>query len=112
MQRDAGSCSPKQLRMFQKTSDPLARLTGLGNSTHHALAISLTAATLVTLAFIGSGLKAPVGEEIGSSRVTVIYKNQVHPSVGELEARAAETDLSGQANSDTDFGIQRQAQWI
>jgi hypothetical protein len=111
MQRDAGSCTSEQLHVFQKTFDRPAKLTGPGNSTLLALAISLTAASLVTLAFMGNGLKAPVGEE-SSPRVTVIYKNQVHPSVGELEARAAETDLSGEANSVIDFVIQRQGQWI
>jgi hypothetical protein len=111
MQRDAGSCTPEQLHLSQKTFDRLAKLTGLGNSTLYALAISLTAATFVTLAFMGIGLKASVGEE-SSSRVTVVYKNQVHPSVGELEARAAETNLSGEANSDMDFVIQRQSQWM
>jgi hypothetical protein len=53
------------------------------------------------------GWNAQVSEETGSSRVTVIYKNQVHPSTGELEARAAEKYDSGQANSDKEIAFQR-----
>lgn len=37
--------------------------------------------------------------EAKSSRVGVIYKNQLHPRIGELEARAAKTDDKGEANA-------------
>lgn len=84
----------------------------IGQSRRHALAISVTVATLVTLAIMGNGWKAAVGEATPSSRVTVIYKNQIHPSLGELGARAVAADPSGEANSDKKFVSQRQSQEI
>src|SRR5687767_7943643 len=77
----------------------------------HAVA-TFTIATLVTLAILGNAWDARVGVVPASSRVTVIYKNQTHPSIGELEARAAETDQSGDANSFDGLVFQRQGQWI
>jgi hypothetical protein len=87
-------------------------LTGLRKSGLHALAILRTGAAMIAVATLGNGLNALVGEETGFSRVTVIYKNQVHPSTGELEARAAEKYDSGQANSDRELGFQGRGQWI
>jgi hypothetical protein len=66
---------------------------------------------MIAVATLGNGL-APAGEETGALRVTVIYKNQVHPSIGELEAGAAEEHESGQANSDRELRFQRRGQWI
>jgi hypothetical protein len=101
MQRDAGSCSPKQLHMLQKAFDRAA-----------LIAVSVIAAVLVALAMIGNGLEVQDVAETDSSRVTVISKNQLHPGIGELEARAAETDDKGKANSDEGFVFERQGEWI
>lgn len=81
-------------------------------SPRHGLAILLTGAALVAVATIGHGFNAPAGEETASSGVTVIYKNQMHPSIGELEAGAAEKYDSGQANSVKEVIFQRRGQWI
>jgi hypothetical protein len=84
-------------------------LAGQGRTRRDALAISLVVATLIALTIGGNGWKAPAARDKDSSRVTVIYKNRVHPSIGELKARAAETD---EANSDKELLFQRQGQWI
>jgi hypothetical protein len=84
-------------------------LTAPGKQTRHALAISLVAATLITLAIGSNGWKASVAQDKRSSRVTVIYKNQLYPSIGELKARAAKTD---EANSDKEVLFRRRGQWI
>jgi hypothetical protein len=76
------------------------------------IAISVIAAALVALAMIGNGLEVQDAAEAKSSPVTVIYKNQAHPSIGELEARAARTDDKGKANSDEGFVFERQGRWI
>jgi hypothetical protein len=101
MQRGAGSCSPRQLHMLQKVFDRAA-----------LIAISVIAAALVALAMMGNGLEVQDVAEAKSSRVTVIYKNQPHPSIGELESRAAKTDDKGKANSDEGFVFERQGRWI
>ena len=61
---------------------------------------------------ISNGLKTQDLAKVKSPRVTVIDKNQMHPSIGEIEARAVQTEHNGEANSDMDFVIQRQGQWI
>ncbi len=66
-----------------------------GKTGRYALAILLTGIAMIAVATLADGLTAPVGEETGSSRVTTIYKNQVYPSIGELEAGAAEKYESG-----------------
>jgi len=101
MQRGAGSCNPRQLHMLQKALDRAA-----------LIAISVIAAALVALAMIGNGLEVMDVAETDSSRVTVVYKNQAHPSIGELEAHAAKTDDKDEANSDEGFVFERQGEWI
>jgi hypothetical protein len=78
------------------------------SSGRHAVA-TFTIATLVTLAILGNGWKP--GESAPSRRITVIYKNQMHPSIGELKA-AAEKDRSGDANSHDGLTFLRRGQWI
>jgi hypothetical protein len=89
----------------------VCRSEAVGSSRRHAFAI-FTIATLVTLAVLGNGWKAGVGGLAPSTRVTVIYKNQMHPSIGELEAGAREKDHSGDANSQDGLVFQRRSQWI
>jgi hypothetical protein len=86
-------------------------LTGLGNRARHALAISLGVVTLIALAIVDN-VWSPVTQDKVSSRVTVIYKNQVYPSIGELKARAAVADHSGRPNSDKGLVFHRRGQWI
>lgn len=81
-------------------------------STRRALAIAVTVATLVTLATMGNGWKAAVDAVTTSSRVTVMYKNQIHPSLGERGGRAVAADPGGEANSDKELVSQRQSQEI
>jgi hypothetical protein len=87
-------------------------LTGQGKIERRALAILLTGVAMIAVATVCDGLNAPVGKERGSPRVTIIYKNQVQPSIGELEAGADEKYNSGQANSDRELRFQRRGQWI
>jgi len=101
MPRGAGSCSPRQLHMLQSIFDRTA-----------LIAISISAAALVALAMISHGLETQDLAEAKSSRVTVINKNHMHPSIGEIEARAVQTEHKGEANSDKGFALKRQDQWI
>jgi hypothetical protein len=45
-------------------------------------------------------------------QVTVIHKNQLHPKLGEVEARAAERRTKGEANSVHGIVPKSQGQWI
>jgi hypothetical protein len=101
MQRCAGSCSPQELRMLQKALDCLALST-----------ISLTVAALCAVVLVGPGVKAVDVGQADSSQITVIYKNQLYPSIGELTARATLTEHKGQANSDEGLVFERLDQWI
>ena len=87
--------------MLQKTLDCLALST-----------ISLTAAVLCAVVIMGPGAKAVDVAQATSSLVTVIYKNQMHPSIGELAAHAALTEHKDEANSDEGFVFERRDQWI
>jgi hypothetical protein len=98
MPKGAGSCSPQELHM-------LLNRTAL-------IAISISAAAIVALAMISHGLETQDLAEAKSSRVTVINKNQMHPSIDEIEARAVQTEHKGEANSDKGFALKRQDQWI
>jgi hypothetical protein len=60
---------------------------------------------------MGSGWQAFGNRKAEASRVTVIYKNQVKPSVAEVEARR-HGDRRSRANSDKELKAQRGAQWI
>ena len=75
------------------------------------IAISISAAALVALAMISNGLETQKLAEAKSPRVTVIDKNQMHPSIGEIEART-QTAHKGEANSDRGLALKRQEQWI
>jgi len=109
MRSYAGFRQPEAIAVLQCVFGRQPMLTALGKQTRHALAISFAVATLTALAIAGNGWKTPVARDEHSSRVTVIYKNQVYPSIGELKARAAETD---EANSDKEVLFHRRDQWI
>ena len=101
MQRCAGSCSPQELHMLQKALDCLALST-----------LSLTAAVLCAVVLVGPGVKAGDVAQANSSLVTVIYKNQLYPSIGELAARAVQPEHKGEANSNERVVSERRDQWI
>jgi hypothetical protein len=69
-------------------------------------AVAVTAAALVSVALVGHLEDVSIDEAI-STRVTEIYKNQLHPSIGELHARVID---SGKAHST--WAIKRRGQWI
>ena len=101
MRRDAGSCSPDQLCMFQYAFNRAA-----------VIAMSTTAAVLVGLAVAGNGELAMGAVEPDLFQVTVIHKNQLHPKLGEVEARTAERRTKGEANSVHGIVPKPQGQWI
>jgi hypothetical protein len=83
-----------------------------GESVRRHANATFTIATLVTLAILGNAWDVRRGGEPASSQVTVIYKNRTHPSIGELEDRAAETDQSDDANGFDGLVFHRRSQWI
>jgi hypothetical protein len=72
-------------------------------------AVAITAAALVPVALIGRDMEDVNSDEANSTRVTEIYKNQLHPSIGEFHAPA--NDM-GKAHSTEDLAIKRRGQWI
>ena len=64
------------------------------------LVVCFTAATLMTLDLVSSGLKTSSGPAADTSRVTVIFKNQVEPTLAQLDLRAAKPDRAHDVNSD------------
>jgi hypothetical protein len=75
------------------------------------IALFISAVALVSLAMISNGLEPQDLAKVKSPRVTVIDKNQMHPSIGEIEART-QTEHKGEANSDKSLAVKRQDQWI
>jgi hypothetical protein len=69
--------------------------------------VFLTAAALFVLGIIGT----PVAQA-DSSLVTILYKNQMHPGIGELAARAVHRALKGEANLVESVVSERRDQWI
>ena len=95
------------------STDAIYHFEARKKSRRHALVISVAVvAPLVALAIIGNGWKAAVGEVTRSSRTTVVYKNQIHPSLGELGERVVAAERGGEANSDKELVTQRQSQEI
>src|SRR5215213_4227437 len=101
MRRDAGSCSPDQLCMFQNVFNNAA-----------VIAMSTTAAVFIALAVAGNGAPGIRAVEADLFRVTVIHKNQLRPKLGEIEARASQRHTKGEANSVQDMVVDQQGQWI
>jgi hypothetical protein len=64
------------------------------------LVVCFTATTLMTLDLVSSGLKTFGGLAAVPSRVTVIFKNQVEPTLAQLDIRAAKPDGANDVNSD------------
>jgi hypothetical protein len=110
MQRYTGSCSPRQLHkrqafhrhaMSRRSSKP-ARLV---------IAISLLAATLITVLTLSSGWNVWGDGKTDSSRMTIIYKNQIGPTIAEIAARVT-PDHGYFVNSDTGLKVRRRGWWI
>ena len=79
----------------------------------YLLVILLTAVTLITAQIIGRKLQNLEGIRAVSSRVTVIYKNQTSPSIGELEARVAKPDSgTDEVDSDDVLALDWRDPWI
>jgi hypothetical protein len=72
--------------------------------------VSLMAMTLTAAFIISSGWKTLNEDSLGS--VTVIHKNQVHPSIDELMARTAQPEQSDKASSDQLPVIPGRGRWI
>ena len=75
---------------------------------YYILAVGLTIATLITGMIIVSELPP----EATGSRITVIYKNQVQPTIAELEARITKTKQGNNVNSEKAIVTPRRSQWI
>jgi hypothetical protein len=75
-------------------------------------AISITAAALYASVAVAIGEQTPDGGGAGSSMLTVIYKNQLHPNIGELATRATQRNPNDKANSDESLEFQQREQWI
>ena len=75
---------------------------------YYILIVGLTVATVITGVIISSEL-AP---ETAGSRITVIYKNQVQPTIAELEARITKTKQGNNVNSDKAIVSPRRSQWL
>jgi hypothetical protein len=72
-------------------------------------AVAITAAALVPVALIGHDMEDVDSDEANSTRVTEIYRNRLHPRIGELRAPAIDM---GNAHSTEDLAIKRRGQWI
>jgi hypothetical protein len=101
MRRDAGSCSPDQLCMFQNVFNSAA-----------VIAMSTTAAVFLALAVAGNGAGGTKAVEADLFRVTVVHKNQLHPRLDEVEARASQRHTKGEANNIQGGVLGQQGQWI
>jgi hypothetical protein len=64
------------------------------------LVVCFTAAALMTLDLVSSGLRTFGGLAPVPSRVSVIFKNQVEPTLAQLDVRAAKPDGANDVNSD------------
>jgi hypothetical protein len=100
MQRNAGYYTPRQLHVLQRAFHCTA-----------LLATALAAAVLVALAASTAiGLSAMKSAHL--ARLTVVYKNELHPSISELQARALKGSDKGEVSSDERIEFKRQGQWI
>lgn len=73
-------------------------------------ALCLIAAAIVTIPIVGSGLNDQESQRSPPDRVTVIIKNQLQPTIAQLEARAAKAEH--EANSEAGVSLQFRSQWI
>jgi hypothetical protein len=94
-----------ELRYFsQKWNLFLRRALSIGASqeqpVRYFLVVCFTATTLMTLDLVSSGLKTFGSLAAVPSRVTVIFKNQVEPTLAQLDIRAAKPDGANDVNSD------------
>src|SRR5262245_36663384 len=102
MQGDAGSCTPWWLHAPQ-----------VGISYTSIFISVFTAAVLMAVATsIAIGLLAPPLAVKPPDQLTVAYKNQLHPSKSELEAREPHAPHKGEASSQDSGLFNRQGQWI
>jgi hypothetical protein len=74
---------------------------------YYILVVGLTIATLIT-----GVISSELAPETAGSRITVIYKNQVQPTIAELEARITKTKQGNNVNSDEAIASPRRSQWL
>jgi hypothetical protein len=110
MQRYTGSCSPRQLHKPQAFHRH-AMSRRPGKPARHIIAISALAAALIAILALSTELKVGGDGETDSSRMTVIYKNQVSPTIAEIAARVT-PDHEYPVNSDTRLKVRRGGWWI
>jgi hypothetical protein len=111
MRSYAGFGQPRPIIVLQRVFRHSSIFTGLRKPARYVFAISFVVTTLVALPIVGNGW-SPVAHDHRSSGITVIFKNQVHPSIDKPKARAAETDCSDQTNGDKGLVFHGQGQWI
>ena len=75
------------------------------------LVTTLTAAILIVMPIIGSGMRA-MDDIAAPPRVTVVHKNLSSPTLEELGQKAGDPAQAGVPESTRDFGSPRTEQWI
>jgi hypothetical protein len=77
------------------------------------IAGAIAAAVFVALVTI-TAIRVPAinHAETHLSRLTIVYKNQLHPSIIELEAREPQAAHKGETSSHESGSFKRQDQWI
>ena len=75
------------------------------------LVTTLTAAILVTLPIIGSGMRA-LDNVAAPERMTIVEKNLTSPTLEELGHKAGDPAQAGVMQNTGDFGTPRTEQWI
>jgi hypothetical protein len=75
------------------------------------LVTTLTAAILVTLPMIGSGMRA-LDNVAAPVRMTIVEKNLTSPTLEELGHKAGDPAQAGAPEDARDFGTPRKEQWI
>jgi hypothetical protein len=76
------------------------------------LVTTLTAAILIVMPIIGSGMRAMDDDIAAPPRVTVVHKNLSSPTLEELGQKAGDPAQAGVPESTRDFGSPRTEQWI
>ena len=75
------------------------------------LVTTLTAAILVVLPILGSGMRA-LDNVAAPARMTIVEKNLTSPTLEELGQKAGDPAQADLPESARDFGTPRKEQWI
>jgi hypothetical protein len=82
-----------------------------GKPARHIITVSLLTAALIAILALSTELKVGGDGETDSSRMTVIYKNQVAPTIAEIAAQAKPRH-EYPVNSDTGLKVRGGGWWI